>query len=483
MRNHRRWIGAAAVAISASLASAQVAPEARRPNVVFVLIDDMGIGDLSCYDKQAAPTPQIDRVAREGIRFTNYYSSAPICSPSRCALLTGQYPQRWGITSFIDNRAANERRGMKQWLDKSAPVFARSLQSAGYATGHFGKWHLGGGRDVGEAPLITEYGFDQSLTQFEGLGDRVLNIFDKHDGSSTERSGLCEASERLGRGRVEWVDRSSVTSSFVDRTISFIDDSSKAGKPFYVNVWPDDVHSPFFPPKALRGDEAKRTLYRGVVQAMDTQLGKLFDHIRDTPTLRDNTIVIVASDNGPEPGAGTAGPYRGTKGQLYEGGIREPFIVWSPKLVDAKAAGTTNETSVIAGMDLAPTVLELAHVAVPAEAKYDGTSVAKTLLGQEQATRATPIFWRRPPDRPGPPRNAMPDLAIRDGQWKFLCMRDGTVPQLYDVTKDAGEKTNLASKEPELTAKYTKMALDWNAPLPKDNPEANRATAPADNGG
>ena len=470
------WAAAAAIA---SVAAAQ-APAAR-PNVVFVLIDDMGIGDLSCYDKQAAPTPQIDRVAREGIRFANYYSSAPICSPSRCALITGQYPQRWKITSFIDNRAANEQRGLAQWLDTSAPSFARDLQSAGYATGHFGKWHLGGGRDVGEAPLITEYGFDQSLTQFEGLGDRVLNVFDKHDGTPTERSGLTLASERLGRGKIAWVDRSSVTTSFVDRTIGFIDGASKAGKPFYVNVWPDDVHSPFFPPAALRGDEEKRTLYRGVVQAMDTQLGKLFDHVRDTPALRDNTIVIVASDNGPEPGAGTAPGYRGVKGQLYEGGIREPFIVWSPKLVDAKAVGTTNDASVIAGMDVAPSVLELAGVT--SDAKRDGVSFATTLLGKEQATRTTPIFWRRPPDRPGPPRNPMPDLAMRDGDFKLLVMRDGSSPQLYDIRADPGEQANLAAKEPERAKAMTKAALDWNAPLPKDNPTRPRPTTTADNGG
>lgn len=474
--------GAVCVGIAASAGRAQ-APAGKKPNIVFLLIDDMGIGDLGCYDPKAAPTPRIDQVAKEGIRFLNYYSSAPICSPSRCALITGQYPQRWRITSFIDNRHANEQRGMAQWLDASAPTAARALHDAGYATGHFGKWHLGGGRDVGEAPLIKEYGFDETLTQFEGLGDRVLNIFDKHDGSPPERSGLCTASERLGRGKIQWVDRSEVTTAFADRAIEFMDKSAKEGKPFYVDVWPDDVHSPFYPPKALRTDEAKRALYRAVVQAMDIQLAKLLDHLKQTPELRDNTILIIASDNGPEPGAGTAGPYRGVKGQLYEGGIREPLIVWAPGIIDPKLAGTTDGKSVIVGMDVPPTVLAMAGVGLPAGARLDGQDVSGAMLGKAQLDRAAPIFWRRPPDRPGPPGNPMPDLAMREGPWKFMCMLDGSSPQLYDVTKDVGEKENLASAQPERAKEMAKAVLAWNAGMPADKPEKARPNKPSDNGG
>jgi uncharacterized sulfatase len=139
----------------------------RRPNIVMVFIDDLGWGDFSCFGNTQASTPHIDRLAAEGIRFSQFYVNAPLCSPSRCALTTGQYPHRWRITSYLSNRAENEKRGMTHWLDPQAPVLARFLQHSGYATGHFGKWHLGGQRDVGEAPLITEYGFDESLTNFE----------------------------------------------------------------------------------------------------------------------------------------------------------------------------------------------------------------------------------------------------------------------------------------------------------------------------
>lgn len=126
-----------------------------RPNVVLVLIDDMGWGDFSCFGNPEAKTPNIDRLAGEGIRFSQFYVNAPICSPSRCALVTGQYPQRWRITSYLSNRADNRARGMADWLDPQAPLLVRMLHDAGYATGHFGKWHLGGQRDVADAPPIT----------------------------------------------------------------------------------------------------------------------------------------------------------------------------------------------------------------------------------------------------------------------------------------------------------------------------------------
>ena len=132
-----------------------------RPNIITVFIDDMGWSDLSCFDGDRVVTENIDRLASEGIRFTNFYVNSPICSPSRVALSTGQYPHRWRITSYLAARKLNRSRGVAQWLDPHAPMLARHLQSIGYATGHFGKWHMGGQRDVGEAPLITEYGFDR----------------------------------------------------------------------------------------------------------------------------------------------------------------------------------------------------------------------------------------------------------------------------------------------------------------------------------
>ena len=181
-------------------------------------------------------------------------------------------------------------------------MLARSLQQAGYATGHFGKWHMGGQRDVGDAPLITEYGFDESLTNFEGLGPRVLPLCDAHDGKPPRKHAL--GSDTLGRGAITWEDRSQVTAAFVAGALKFIKKAEAEGKPFYVNLWPDDVHSPFFPPEARRGSGAGRELYLGVLKTMDEQLGVLFDDIRSDEKLRTNTLILVCSDNGPEKGAG-----------------------------------------------------------------------------------------------------------------------------------------------------------------------------------
>src|SRR3954471_4928315 len=130
----------------------------QRPNIIFIFIDDMGYSDLSCFGNKEIKTPNIDRLAKEGIRFTNYYDNSPICSPSRVAAITGSYPSRYRIYSYLDSREKNKQRGMADFLDSSAPTIARNLKRAGYATAHFGKWHLGGGRDVDNAPLPTAYG-------------------------------------------------------------------------------------------------------------------------------------------------------------------------------------------------------------------------------------------------------------------------------------------------------------------------------------
>jgi uncharacterized sulfatase len=456
----------AAVWLAALGASHARAAEAR-PNFLVVLVDDLGYGDFSCYGNTRTKTVNIDRLAQEGLRFTQFYVSSPICSPSRCALITGQYPARWKITSYIDNRALNEQRGMAQFLDLKAPTLARSLSRAGYATGHFGKWHLGGGRDVGEAPLITEYGFDRSLTQFEGLGDRVLPLLDAHDGQPAPKMPLGVASEKLGRGTVTWQDRCQVTRSFVERAVDFMKQAERDGKPFYVNVWPDDVHSPFFPPAELRGDGSKSALYQGVLANMDRQFGPLFDYVRQSPTLRKNTVIVLLSDNGPEAGAGVAGDLRGSKGQLYEGGVREPLIVWAPGLMPAAKVGTTNETSVLSSVDLVPSLLRLSGAAGVEGVGADGMELSDTLLGKAAGTRTKPLFWKRPPDRPGPPRNPLPDLAVREGNWKLLVMADGSGAQLYDLAADRTESRNVAAEHPDVAERLRKALLEWNGTLPK----------------
>jgi len=446
----------------------QKAPRPGQPNVITVFIDDMGWGDLSCYGGKRVATRNIDRLASEGLRFTQFYVNSPICSPSRVALSTGQYPQRHQITSYLANRQQNNDRGMAQWLDPNAPMLARQLQLSGYATGHFGKWHMGGQRDVGDAPLIQEYGFDRSLTNFEGLGPRVLPLKDAYDGQPPVKHDLGSAA--LGKGPIRWEDRSQITTVFVDEALSFVDRAKATNQPFFINLWPDDVHSPFFPPRVLRDqtDGSKRQLYYSVMDAMDQQLGKLFDRVRDDPNLRDNTLIVVMSDNGHEEGAGDGGPLRGAKTWLYEGGIRSPLIVWGPGLLAPSVAGTTNDQAVICALDINRSLYSLAKVATSDAHVLDGEDLLPTLLGTATTGRQAPIYWRRPPDRPGTLDQDNPDLAVRDGKWKYLVNYDDSLPQLYDLVVDPSESKNLVADFPEVVARLHQAVIDWNSQMPRD---------------
>lgn len=453
---------------------------AERPNIVMVFIDDMGWGDFSCFGNPDAKTPNVDRMAAEGIRFSQFYVNSPICSPSRCALTTGQYPQRWEITSFLNNRADNERRGVSQWLDLKAPTLARFLQQGGYATGHFGKWHLGGQRDVDDAPPITAYGFDESLTNFEGMGPKLLPLTLKP--GDKEPGKIWEDAERLGQP-VTWMQRSKITEGFIDAAIPFINKAAENNKPFYINLWPDDVHSPYWPPVDQWAD-GKRGLYLSVLKEMDRQFGKLFDHIRATPALRDNTLVLICSDNGPEPGAGSAGPFRGHKTRLYEGGIRSPLIVWGPGLMAKDKTGTHNETSVFAAFDLVPSLLKLAGIPAPQKVSFDGEDISPALMG-EDVSRTAPICWRRPPDRKSWSKMTLPDqpdLAIREGNWKLLCDYDGGNAQLYDLAQDRGETKDVAAQNPALVERLVKTLTDWHQSMPPDQ-GPSLANEPAPKGG
>ncbi len=442
------------------------ATEPTKPNIIFVLIDDMGWGDFSCFGNTEAKTPNIDRLAAEGLRFSQFYVNSPICSPSRCAFVTGQYPQRWRINSYLDNRAENTRRGNAQWLDPQAPTLARTLRSAGYATGHFGKWHLGGQRDVDDAPAIAAYGYDASLTNFEGMGPKLLPLTLKP--GDKEPKKIWADAERLG-GPVTWMNRTEITTGYADAALRFIDAAAAKPQPFYVDLWPDDVHSPYFPPLEKWSPE-KRRIYLSVLEEMDRQLGRLCERVRGDATLRDNTVIVICSDNGPEPGAGSAGPFRGKKSQLFEGGLRSSLVVWAPGLMEKSRIGTLDATSVFAAMDLAPTLARLAGAKAPAG--LDGADLSGTLLGHTPASHPGPIFWRRPPERKvWLPALAVPqpDLAIRDGDWKLLCEYDGSKPLLYDLARDQGETTDLAAREPAVVARLTAAVLAWHRSLPADN--------------
>ncbi|MEM0896662.1 MAG: sulfatase-like hydrolase/transferase [Verrucomicrobiota bacterium] len=444
-----------------------LSPAATPPNIILVFIDDMGWGDFSCFGNKDAKTPNIDRLAAEGIAFEQFYVNSPICSPSRVAISTGQYPSRWDITSFLNGRDSNEQRGMANELDPKAPMLARTLSEAGYATGHFGKWHLGGQRNLDTSPFITEYGFDESLTNFEGLGPRVLPL-KFSPGKEPQQHNLL--SDTTGHGPVIWHDRAYITEKFVEAATVFVRYSAKKKKPFYLNLWPDDVHTPMHPPLDQWGDGSKRHLYCRVLEEMDRQLAPLFDLVRNEPSLRENTIILVCSDNGPEVDYGSAGPLKGHKATLFEGGVRSSLVAWAPGLMPKESHGMRNTESVFSAIDLVPSLLSIAGAASPAVVKYDGEVLSETLLGKSKASRKAPLYFRRPPDRENFRHyTGLPDLAVRSGKWKLYCDYDGANASLYDLDADPSETTDVAPEQADRVKMLAEELVAWDRSMPQDN--------------
>ncbi len=441
---------------------------AERPNIIFVFIDDMGYGDLSCYGNKDIQTVNIDRLAAEGVRFEQYYVASPICSPSRVGITTGQYPARHLIHSYLNSRERNRERGMRDFLDPEAPAVARIFRNAGYATAHFGKWHMGGGRDVDDAPLPRAYGFDESLVSFEGLGDRIL-----------PPGGLSEQSRALGRGTIRDVAKHEMTEIYVDRAIDFIERNQD--KSFYLHVWLNDVHDRFFPKPELLAKFERfaanpyRQQYFAVIDEMDRQLGRLFRKV-DELGLGEETLLVLASDNGPtawkryydegfDPPGKTNG-LRGRKWSLYEGGIREPLIVrWTGNV----PSGRTNSTTVVNSVDLLPTFCSLAGLPVP-DTGLDGVDMSAAFRG-ERPTRTQPLFWEygRDPSylRPGLESDRSPALAVRDGNWKLLMNTDGSGVELYDFSGGSEETHNLAEQRPGIASRLRASLLRWWQSIPQ----------------
>jgi arylsulfatase A-like enzyme len=431
--------------------------ERLRPNVVVVLADDLGWGDLSCYGGKLAATPHLDRMAKEGVRFTQFYVASPICSPSRCGLLTGQFPARWRITSYLQTRAGNRACEQADFLDPKAPSLPRVLQRAGYATAHVGKWHLGGGRDVKDAPKFAAYGYDLGLGTWESPQPHP---------DLTARNWIWSAEDRVPRWeRTRWM---------VDQTLEFL--RKNADRPCFVNLWPDDVHTPWVPSArdqrlgkggraSGKGDTPDR--FRRVLTEMDRQVGRLLDALRKRKAARP-TLVLFLGDNGPLPTFAqrrTAG-LRGSKLSLYEGGIRVPCLAWGPGIVPA---GRTNEATVFAAVDLFPTLGKLCAADLPKGYRSDGEDLSPALLGKSPR-RGRPLFWEYGRNEksfayPGG-KNRSPTVAVRAGDWKLLVNAAGTGVELYDVATDPKETRDRRADRPDVTKRLTDQALKWRKSLP-----------------
>lgn len=450
-------------------ASLQAAETKRPPNVIFILTDDQGWGDAKFAGHPYLKTPNLDRLAREGTWLRQFYVAATVCSPSRTAFMTSHYPARHQIHGHFSTHDQNAARSMPDWLDADVTTLPDLLKQAGYATAHFGKWHLGGGAG---APAPEAYGFDVSKTvnsNGPSLGD--------------------EGKEPYFRARS--------TALMVDETIKFA--QANKDRPFYVNLWTLVPHAPLKPtPEQLavyadlkpqaedpafgewmqkylgkaKDLRSQMQVFAASVTDLDTQVGRLLDAL-DALGLTNDTLIFFSSDNGPEDyrvgnaanaGVGSPGPLRARKRSMHEGGIRTFGLVrWPGKI----PAGRVEETAVTGGVDFLPTIAALAGVKVPAALAPDGEDKSALWLGAAAAARSRPLYWEWISGVQGPEDGYMPPpLCVRDGQWKLFVKHDGQGAQLFDIPKDAAEKNDVAAAHPEVVKELTAKALAWAKTLP-----------------
>ncbi len=443
-------IGIIGVGLFALVADAGTATgRADRPNILFIFADDWGWGDLGCHGHPWLKTPNIDRLASQGTEFYQFTVACGVCSPSRTAVMTGHFPARHGVHGHFATVESHVRRGMPDWLDPKVVLLPRLLKKSGYATGHFGKWHLTNTM-VPDAPLPSRYGYD-AYGAFNCSGPQMP----VHDDA------------RLA--------------------IDFINKSHAAGKPFFINLWVHEPHTPHYPqPERLKrfehlGDEAKQ-IYAAVLAHADARIGEVLSEL-ERLNLTDNTLVIFSSDNGPEvtgppsrrnandestgrgfgsfASVGTTGGHRGRKRSLLQGGIGVPFIAKWPGVI---AAGKVDDTTPITAVDLLPTFCEIAGVELPENYEPDGVSQLPALLGTAASERAKPVFWQwRTASSRG---DNWPALAVRSGGWKLLLGKDADRVELFRFPSDRLEKTNLAEEYPGEVRRLSRVLEAWKNSLP-----------------
>jgi len=459
-------------------------PAPSMPNIVFVLIDDMGWKDLGTYGSGFYETPNLDRMASEGMTFTDAYASCPVCSPTRASCLTGRYPARLGVTQWIGGHTVGRLQDVPYHhaLPLSEVTSATVLREVGYQTWHVGKWHLG--------PPQTwpdRHGFDVNIGGCD-WGSPKKGYF-----SPYAIPGLEDGPEG------EYL-----TDRLTDEAVRLIAERDPA-RPFFLNLWHYAVHTPIQAPKALvekyrekarrLGLDTEKTFeegdffpvahkrdqrivrrllqsdpaYAAMVENLDTNIGRLLDALRSAG-LAENTLFVFTSDNG---GLATAegsptcnAPLHEGKGWMYEGGTREPLIVRWPGRVEAGSICTTPVTST----DFFPTFLEAAGLPLRPDLHNDGVSLMPILTGSGDLDREA-IFWHYPHysnqgDTPG--------CSIRAGEWKLIeYFEDGRV-ELYNLREDIGEMDNRASSEPGTALRLKTMLDEWKdsveAVIPRPNP-------------
>ena len=422
------------------------------PNFVIVMADDLGYGDLSTYGGWI-DVPHLDRMAAEGLKFTDFHSNGAVCSPTRAALMTGRYQQRAGVPVVIF--APEDRPTHIDGLQDVEYTFAEMLRERGYATGIFGKWHLGYYRHYNP----VRHGFDV----FKGYVSGNVDFFSHVDGA----------------GRFDWwhdeqpTDEQGYVTSLINRhAVRFIEEHRD--EPFCLYVPHEAPHYPYQgpndDPKGFRqvggfsgrlqlSEQDLKQRYREMVVAMDEGVGLILDKLNELDLAR-RTLVLFISDNGATR-QGSNGPLRGFKASVWEGGHRVPAIAWWP----GRVSGGTRTEQLAATMDVWPTLAELAGAPLPSERPLDGVSLAPVLEGV--SVPRGPMHW-----------SFMDGLAMRDGNWKLVVGEDGDDrPLLFDLSSDLGESDDLSASETERVERMRAQAAAWLEAVSADatpQPSASR---------
>ena len=424
--------------ILAGLVFCVMAPAAPslQPNIVFILCDDLGINDLHCYGREDHHTPNLDRLAKQGMRFSSAYCAQPICSPSRAAILTGKTPARLHLTTYLPGRPdAVSQKVLHPEIQMQVPLAEKMLpryfKEAGYVSAAIGKWHVGG---QGFGPL--EHGFDLY-----------------HPGQANTRPSATEG----GKGEY---DLTAAAEQFIE---------ANQDRPFLVYLAHNTPHIPYDaqPARVDQNAKAFEPVYAGVIETLDDTVGRLLAKL-DALKLADKTIVVFTSDNGglhvpegPHPKITHNTPYRAGKGFVYQGGLRIPLIVRWPGHVPA---GALVDDPVI-NTDWVPTLLELAGQPVPAG--LDGVSLAALLTGRGPAPRRN-LFWHFPHYTN---QGSRPGGAMRAGNWMLVEYYDDGSAELFDLAGDFGERRNLAAQEPERVTEMRAALAAWRRQV---NAQGNR---------
>lgn len=448
----------------------------KKPNFILILIDDLGWMDAGCYGSKFYETPNIDRLAAEGMRFTDGYAACAVCSPTRAAVMTGRYPARLGVTDWIRARfqggkiPANKKNpteyvGGKNkkllcppnalWMELGEITIAEALKPVGYTSCHIGKWHLGP-----DNWYPDKQGFDFNIGGCD-FG-QPPSYFDPYS-----RKGQGQIPTLKPRRKGEYL-----TDREADEAVNFI--RRHKDKPFFLYMSHYAVHTPIQGKKNLidkykakKPTNQKNPTYAAMVESVDGAVGAICS-VLDELNLAERTIVIFTSDNGGLSGVTNNLPLRAGKGHPYEGGIREPLIIRWPKVTKAGTVSHEPVTSV----DYLPTICEAAGVPLPRDRAIDGVSLLEHLKsdGTRKLSREA-IFWHFPHYRGG----IAPYSIIRAGNWKLIKRYEGKMFELFNLKTDLSEKNDLSEKMPEkvkeLDAKLTRWLWATGAKLPRPNPD------------